>query len=210
VANELKTQRTTGRPRDPRFDQALIDAVLDEVAAGATLGGLSLVIIADTAGVSRNSLYRRWKTKDALYLDVLEAINRPIPELTHTSASEDAEQVLAVLIERVLDRRASSMLRALDAEAGAFPGLHRRYFREIVAPRHAAMKDLLKRGVQSGELRDGIDLDLLADVLVAPILARMANGNLTDLDPEGTSRQIVALIFAGAAPPKTNISSPAS
>lgn len=49
------------------------------VAAGATLTGLSLVTIAKEAGVSRNSVYRRWKTKDELYLDVLGAINQPLP-----------------------------------------------------------------------------------------------------------------------------------
>jgi hypothetical protein len=38
--------------------------VLDLVAAGATLSGLSLVTIAEHAGVSRNSLY----------LDVLDAV----------------------------------------------------------------------------------------------------------------------------------------
>jgi AcrR family transcriptional regulator len=59
-------ERSAGRQRDPQTDLDLIEAVLDLVAAGATLSGLSLVTIAKHAGVSRNSLYRRWKTKDAL------------------------------------------------------------------------------------------------------------------------------------------------
>jgi AcrR family transcriptional regulator len=199
VARELQTERSGGRPRDPRFDQALIDSVLDQVAAGATLSGLSLVSIAEHAGVSRNSLYRRWKTKEALYLDVLEAINRPTPDLEYTSAREDAGRVLAVLIERVLDRRASSMLRALNTEAAAFPDLHRRYFEQIVAPRRARLKAVLERGVQSGELRDDLDIELTAELLAAPVLARMAAGNVDDLDPTRTSREIVDLVFAGAA-----------
>ena len=73
-------ERSAGRQRDPQTDVDLIEAVLDLVGAGATLSGLSLVTIAKHAGVSRNSLYRRWKTKDALYLDVLDSINRPLPE----------------------------------------------------------------------------------------------------------------------------------
>ena len=193
-------QRTAGRRRDERADAALIDAVLDLVSDGATLSGLSLVTIARTAGVSRNSLYRRWKTKDALYLDVLESINRGLPDLAGRSAREDVTALLAVLIERVLDKRASHMLRALNAEADAFPELHRRYFDEIVAPRRDAMNQALRRGVASGEIRPDIEVDLLSEVLVSPVLARMASGNTDDLDPARTSRDIAALVFAGAQP----------
>ena len=194
-------ERTSGRRRDEGADAALIDAVLDLVSDGATLSGLSLVAIARTAGVSRNSLYRRWKTKDALYLDVLQSINLGLlPEPEGRSAREDVIALLAVLIERVLDQRASRMLRALNAEAEEFPGLHRRYFAEIVAPRREAMNRAVCRGIAAGEIRPDVDVDLLSELLVSPILARMASGSTGDLDPAQTSRSITALVFAGAAP----------
>jgi AcrR family transcriptional regulator len=194
-------ERTSGRRRDERTDAALIDAVLDLVSDGATLSGLSLVTIARTAGVSRNSLYRRWKTKDALYLDVLQSINLGLlPDLDGRSAREDVIALLAALIERVLDQRASHMLRALNAEAEEFPELHRRYFAEIVAPRRDAMNRAIGRGVAAGEIRPDVDVDLLSEVLVSPVLARMASGNTEDLDPAQTSRRIAALVFTGAAP----------
>jgi AcrR family transcriptional regulator len=194
-------ERTPGRRRDERTDAALIDAVLDLVSGGATLSGLSLVTIARTAGVSRNSLYRRWKTKDALYLDVLQSINLGLlPDLDGRSAREDVIALLAALIERVLDQRASHMLRALNAEAEEFPELHRRYFAEIVAPRRDAMNRAIGRGIAAGEIRPDVDVDLLSEVLVSPVLARMASGNTEDLDPAQTSRRIAALVFTGAAP----------
>lgn len=193
-------ERTSGRRRDERADAAIIDAVLDLVSAGATLSGLSLVTIAKTARVSRNSVYRRWKTKDALYLDVLGSINRSLPDQPGRSAREDVTALLEVLIERVLDKRASHILRALNAEADAFPELHKRYFDEIVAPRRDAMNDAVRRGIASGEIRPDIDPGILSDVLVSPVLARMASGNTDDLDPGQTSRGIVALVFAGAEP----------
>jgi AcrR family transcriptional regulator len=173
--------------------------VLDLVVAGATLSGLSLVTIARQAGVSRNSLYRRWKTKDDLYLDVLGSINRPLPGLPGRSARDDVSDLLAVLIERTLDKRASRLLRALNAEAESFPELHRRYFAEIVEPRRAAMRATLQRGIGSGEIRPDIDVSLVAEVLVAPILARMAAGAIDDLDPTITGHAITALVFAGIA-----------
>jgi AcrR family transcriptional regulator len=193
-------ERTSGRRRDERADVAIIDAVLDLITNGATLSGLSLVTIARTAGVSRNSVYRRWKTKDALYLDVLESINRNLPEVPGRSAREDVTMLLAALIERVLDKRASHILRALNAEADAFPELHKRYFDEILAPRRDAMRAALRRGITSSEVRPDIDPGMLSDVLVAPVLARMASGDTDDLDPGQTSRNIVELVFAGAQP----------
>ncbi len=200
IGDMSPAERTSGRRRDERADVAIIDAVLDLISDGATLSGLSLVTIAKTAGVSRNSVYRRWKTKDALYLDVLESINRNLPALAGHSAREDVTALLAALIERVLDKRASHMLRALNAEADAFPELHRRYFKEIVAPRRDAMNQALSRGMASGEIRSDVDPDALSEVLVSPVLARMAAGNTEDLDPAQTSRNIVSLVFAGAQP----------
>jgi AcrR family transcriptional regulator len=199
--NAESSGRYGGRQRDPATDRAIIDAVLDMVAAGATLTGLSLVTIAKEAGVSRNSVYRRWKTKDELYLDVLSAINQPLPPLAGRSTRDDVIALLRVVAERVVDKRASSMLRALNAEAAAFPELHRQYFDEIVAPRRAAMNQVLRQGVERGEIRADTDLDLISDLLVSPLLARMANGTFDQLDPAQSSRQITDLVLTGAAPP---------
>ncbi len=192
--------RPAGRQRDPRTGTAAVQAVLDLVGAGATLSGLSLVMIAEQAGVSRNSLYRRWKTKDELYLDVLAAINKPLPDFTGPTARDDITAHLALLIERTLDARASSMLRALLAEAHAFPELHRRYFAEIVTPRREVMFRLIRRGVAAGEIRPDADVAFVNEMLVGPILARMGSGATAGLDPLETSRHITDLIFDGIRP----------
>jgi len=107
---------------------------------------------------------------------------------------------LATLIERTLDTRAGSMLRALLAEGSAFPELHRRYFEQIVAPRRAAMFGIIRRGIAAGEIRADADVALVNEVLVGPVLARMGAGATGDLDPAETSRRITDLIFAGIQP----------
>ncbi|MFI6047693.1 TetR/AcrR family transcriptional regulator [Nocardia sp. NPDC051321] len=189
--------RLVGRQRDPRTDLAAVDAVLDLVAAGATLSGLSLVTIAERAGVSRNTLYRRWKTKDDLYLDVLGAINRPLPGFDGPTARDDMIAQLAVLIERAIDGRASGMVRALLAEAAAFPEVHRRYFDEVVTPRREAMYRTIRRGIAAGEIRADADVALVNEMLTGPILARAGSGATEDLDPAETSRRIVDLVLEG-------------
>jgi AcrR family transcriptional regulator len=189
--------RSAGRKRDPRTEAAAVEAVLDLVGAGATLSGLSLVTIAEHVGVSRNSLYRRWKTKDDLYLDVLDAINKPLPEFTSGTAREDLIADLAVVIERTLDERANSMLRALLAEAAVFPELHRRYFEEVVIPRREFMHGIIRQGIAAGQIRADVDPALVNEMLVGPILARMWAGTTEGLDPVVTSRRLVDLVYTG-------------
>jgi AcrR family transcriptional regulator len=198
-----RIERPAGRQRDPNTDVAIVEAVLDLIGAGATLSGLSLVTIASHAGVSRNSLYRRWKTKDDLYLDVLDAINGPLPDFTGPTAFDDVVALLGVLIERTIDKRASHMLRALNAEAETFPELQRRYFAEIVTPRREVVYRSIRRGIDSGELREDLDLALVNEVLVGPVLARLASGMTDDLDPVATSTRIARLVFDGARPRPT-------
>jgi AcrR family transcriptional regulator len=186
-----------GRKRDPHTDIAAVEAVLDLVSTGLTLSGLSLVVIAEHAGVSRNSLYRRWKTKDDLYLDVLASINRPLPDSEGPSARSDLVEQLARLVERTLDVRSSAMLRAMSAEAHTFPVLHRRYFEEIVTPRREAVYRIIRRGIASGELRPDIDVAFVNELLVGPVLARLASGDIKGLHPRKTPQRIVDLLYDG-------------
>ncbi|MGH3300538.1 MAG: TetR-like C-terminal domain-containing protein [Streptosporangiaceae bacterium] len=87
--------------------------------------------------------------------------------------------------------------RPLLAEADAFPDLHRGYFDQIVRPPREAVYHLIRRSIASGEVRPDIDIGLVNDVLVGPILARMGSGAIEGLDPVETSRRIVELVFHG-------------
>jgi hypothetical protein len=51
--------------------------------------------------------------------------------------------------------------------------------------------------MRTGELRPDLDVNLVGEVLVAPILARMSQGATADLDPVKTSQQIFDLLFTG-------------
>ncbi|MEE4023453.1 TetR/AcrR family transcriptional regulator [Gordonia sp. PKS22-38] len=186
-----------GRRRDPAADVAIREAVLDSIADGATLSGLSLVSVARRAGVSRNSLYRRWSSKDELYLDVLDSINLPITVSAADSTRDALIALLRVLAERIVDRRATAMVRALTAESALFPDLHRRYFDEVVAPRRRTMVEVLNRGVRRGEIRRDVDVEFVAEMLVSPLLARMSAGDINDIDPESTSARITDLVLDG-------------
>jgi hypothetical protein len=59
------------------------------------------------------------------------------------------------------------------------------------------MQGALRRGIETGEVRADVQVSFAAEVLVAPILARMGSGDTAGLDPVTTASRIAGLIFAG-------------
>jgi AcrR family transcriptional regulator len=188
-----------GRPRDPEIDRVIVDTVLDLISEGSTLTSLSLVTIARRAGVSRNALYRRWKSKEDLYVDVVNSIDRRLPELSEHSARENLIKLLSVTLERITDRRVHRMDRAILAEVQSFPELYDRYVAEVIAPLDSAVKTAIRRGKETGEIRVDVDENVFAALLVAPAFARMSP-DTSHVEPESSSRLIADLLFEGAAP----------
>jgi AcrR family transcriptional regulator len=176
----------------------IYDAVLDLVGGGETLSSLSLVTIARETGVSRNAIYRRWRTKEDLFCDVVRSMQQSLPEPTEQSARENLNVLLDVALERVDVRNAQQMERAIVSEAQNFPKLYEAYLEEIVAPLDRAMKTAIRRGKESREIRADVDEDLLCDVLFASLDARTHGPRTSDV--ASLRRRMIDLVFDGASP----------
>ncbi|MDH4279872.1 MAG: TetR/AcrR family transcriptional regulator [Acidimicrobiia bacterium] len=68
----IETKRR-GRPRDPSRDRMILKAARD-VMARRGFTGATMEEIATTAGVGKDTLYRRWPSKDRLAIDLVEAM----------------------------------------------------------------------------------------------------------------------------------------
>src|SRR4029453_13365521 len=73
VASDLETQRRPGRPRRRSTDDAITSAALD-VLAERGFQGATMEAIAERAGVGRNTIYRRWRSKEELIADALREL----------------------------------------------------------------------------------------------------------------------------------------
>ncbi|MDJ0665415.1 MAG: TetR/AcrR family transcriptional regulator [Acidimicrobiia bacterium] len=92
-----KTPTRRGRPRDPAVDQAILDAAR-AVVARKGFTGTSMDEIARQAGVGKDTLYRRWKSKEDLVLHLLKTMSEqsvPAPEL------DDARYALFVFLQAI-------------------------------------------------------------------------------------------------------------
>jgi AcrR family transcriptional regulator len=87
-----------GRPRDPAVDRAIIESAR-AVLARRGFTGTSMEEIARTAGVGKDTLYRRWKSKEDLVqhvLTVLAAENVPVP------ADDDPTYALFIFLQDIV------------------------------------------------------------------------------------------------------------
>ncbi len=167
---------------------------------GATVAGLSMERIAREAGVGKATVYRRWPDKEALLLDVLRSLDDTAPVLTGGPARDDLVALLEHLRRRGLAKRASAVLRTVIAQVRAHPRLWQEYHDTVVAARRRAFHDVLRRGAAAGEIRADLDVELLTDLFVSPMLSRAVLHDSREL-PEGLAEQIVDTVLAGVRPP---------
>jgi len=168
-----------GRPRSEASERAIIGAVIRLLEEGVPLAELSIERIARTAGVGKATIYRRWEGKEALFVDVLRSVEEKDADLPGTSLRDDLIVMLEGLRSRGLAKRSSAMLRSMLAQIQSYPQLWGQYQDTVIAARRAALDEVLRRGIERGELRADLDFDLLGDLIVGPMLVR------TVLQPEG-------------------------
>jgi AcrR family transcriptional regulator len=172
--------RVDARPggRAARVRAQVHGAVVELVSEGAV--DLTLPVVADRAGVSPSTLYRRWGSVPALLDDVAAAGPARTAPLPDTGALEADLQAYARAVSDALAGPLGGLLlrtAVLVATGpgghlapGAAPGVSSR----VLAERGAQLQHLLDRAAARGE--DAPSVDDLLDVVVAPLYLRALFG----------------------------------
>jgi AcrR family transcriptional regulator len=189
-------QARRGRPRSEQADRAIIDAALDLFAeSGAE--GLCIEKVAARAGVGKATIYRRWPGKEELLLDALAALKAPLPEPKGESVREDLVALLDAMRIEAVDPRQVRQVALLLGEGARYPRLIERYVETVVEPRRDVFRAVLRRGIATGELRDGTNVELAVDMLAGAVLARTRPGK--DRPDRGYARRVVDELLTGLA-----------
>ncbi|GAA2401678.1 TetR/AcrR family transcriptional regulator [Streptomyces glaucosporus] len=195
------TRAARGRPRSAAADRAIVEAVLRLLERGVGIDALSMEGIAREAGVGKATVYRRWPGKDALLLDVMRTLEEPPAEVRGTSVRDDLVEVLERLRQRGLAKRNSALLRTVTSHFRSHPRLWREYHDTVIRARRELLHSVLRRGMASGEIRADLDVELLGDLFVGPMLARAMLHDEGEL-PGGLAERIVDGVLEGARPRK--------
>ncbi|MFB7242660.1 TetR/AcrR family transcriptional regulator [Streptomyces populi] len=188
-----------GRPRSEAVERAIVEGVMKLLEDGVPLADISIERLARTAGVGKATIYRRWSGKEELFVDVLRGAEPADPELPGLSMRDDLVVLLESLRRRGLVSRSSAILHNVYAQMKSSPKLWAAYDATVIAPRRQLGYEVLRRGQQNGELRDDVDIELLNDIFVGPMLVRSVMRPDTDL-PEGLAEQIVDTLLEGLRP----------
>ncbi|MFC4907051.1 TetR/AcrR family transcriptional regulator [Actinomadura gamaensis] len=185
-----------GRPRDARIDDAVRRAVV-EILGEVGYSGLTMEAAAARAGTTKPAIRRRWRSRQHLVIDALASAvgTAPTPDTGCTHCDLVAGiGTLSAAFGSTLGRRA---LPALVADLAGDPDLERHFFELFFHPRRATTAAALRRGIDRGDLRPGIDVDLLLDMLASTTYYRVLFGHLP-VTPE-LAEDVVNVILSGVA-----------
>jgi AcrR family transcriptional regulator len=180
-------------------ERAIVEGVVKLLEEGVPLAELSIERIARTAGVGKATIYRRWSGKEELFVDVVRAAEPPDPELPGTSMRDDLVALLEQMRRRGLLTRSSALLHNVYAQMKSSPKIWAAYHATVLEPRRRLQVEILRRGQRDGELRADVDVELMNDLFVGPMLLRTVMRPDADL-PEGLSEQLVDTLLEGLRP----------
>ncbi|MFF4254863.1 TetR/AcrR family transcriptional regulator [Streptomyces sp. NPDC001663] len=192
-----------GRPRSEAVERAVIEGVMKLLEDGVPLAELSIERIARTAGVGKATIYRRWSGKEELFVDVVRAAEPPDPQLPGTSMRDDLVALLEQLRQRGVMTRTSVLLHNVFAQMKSSPKVWAAYHASVVRPRRRLQIEILRRGQENGELREDVDIELVNDLFVGPMLLRTVMRPEAEVETdlsEGLSERIVDTLLEGLRP----------
>lgn len=161
--------RAAGRPRDPHLDEALLTAAR-EVFLARGFQHASLAEVARHAGVGTPAIYRRWRTKADMAIDVVEQHLRPDPIPDTGAIRADLVQFVRQRIVQWSSPLFQQVLLPVVVEAFCDPSLAERVGRRFLAYRQPRVVARIAKAVAAGQLRSDTDPGMLADLLNGPIM----------------------------------------
>lgn len=161
-----------GRPRNVETEKSILSASYD-LLLETGFGAVTVEKIADRAKVSKATIYKWWPNKAAVVMDgfLSSAADRlPVPD---TGSVFDDILMHATNLSRFLISREGKIITEIIGEGQMDSGLAEAYRTRYFQPRRLEARLLMERGVQRGELKDNLDIEVVTDLIYGPIFYRL-------------------------------------
>ena len=181
----------------------------------------SMDAVTATAGVSKQTLYRYYESKSALFGDVLgQLIAEPRPLMTGgpietelPSTLADLERLLVVAsrryLARVMEPEQLALLRVVIAEGSRFPELTESFRATVPAAGGVVIMSTLERARASGLLADWVNLRTAARAFAGLLVFFILRDGLLVAEPKlPTERQMAEVVQIFVAGVRSGRASP--
>lgn len=159
------------RPRvEGEREQEILDAALT-VLVEVGYDRLTMDAVATAARASKATLYRRWSGKAALVVEALAA-QKAAPETPDTGSLRGDLLATFCGAHGITTPESTAVFAATITALGHDEEFATAFRRDIVGPKIARSRAVFERARERGELRDGLDLDLVAPALAGIVLHR--------------------------------------
>jgi AcrR family transcriptional regulator len=190
-------KRSPGRPRSEQARLAILRSTLKLLGENG-FSELTIEDVAACANVGKATVYRWWPNKAALIADAFASsttrkLHFPDTGSVRTDMSQQMRQLVKIFRSR-RGRIVSAILSGGQSDRDLIAAFRERF----LWPRRREAYATLRRGIQRGELRKNVDMDLLLDSLYGPIYMRFLIRH-DKLTPDFVDR-LCELVLGGARP----------
>jgi AcrR family transcriptional regulator len=198
---KAKAEPARGRTSDKR--ESILTAALDEFSARG-FEATRLDDIAKHAGVAKGTIYLYFRDKESLFRELVRAMLMPVIGNIESMGEADipmnvlAPQLVELFVREIFETRRKDVIRLIIAEGRRFPKIAEFYYREVLARVIAAMRKLLRRAAERGEVPQAL-VDF-PQIIAAPGLVAIIWSGLFErfepLDVRAMMKAHVAMLFA--------------
>ena len=194
---KARAKRSPGRPRSEQARVAILGSALKLLGENG-FSDLTIEDVAAHANVGKATVYRWWPNKAALIADAFASsttrkLHFPDTGSVRTDMSQQMRQLIKVFRSR-RGRIVSAILGGGQSDRDLIAAFRERF----LWPRRREAYATLQRGIERGELRRNVDMDLLLDSLYGPIYMRFLIRH-DKLTPEFVDH-LCELVLTGAHP----------
>ncbi len=159
-----------GRPRDEANDVAILDAT-ERLLGRRGYEAMTVDQVAAEAGVSKPTIYLRYRSKRDLVAAMIDRLRPPLPDASSGSVAKDLVALIEMEREWV-DRHGLRIVAAVLLEQDDHPELMERFQQRVVEPVRDDFAVVLQAGVERGELPPAAAGAELIDALTGAYWAR--------------------------------------
>jgi AcrR family transcriptional regulator len=177
--------------RGEHVRRTVLAAAFDELAENG-VGSATIAGVARRSGVHETTIYRRWVTKEKLFVEAM--LSRSAEEIPTPDTGSVRGDLLAVVRAVIAYVTSPAGLAALHL-ASLTADEHQEGRQAFWAGRLDALRPVVERAIARGELRPDTDPRLLLETLIAPLHDRLLlTGEPVD---EQLGERLVDLVLNG-------------